>query len=85
MTLVRSGGAAFNGRDVESSLSGFEVKENPPVTDTAAKGILALEIFDVAFEGISLHLVESGAYAGPIVRWDAFKRLSRGPGEWRRP
>ena len=42
---------------------------------------MALEIFNIALEGVGLHLVDGGPYARLIASGDAFKRFSRRPGE----
>ena len=79
--LIGRGGPAFYRSHIDNPLGGIRPKENPPTTDPTAKRLLALEIFNVALEGIGLHLVDCGPYAGLVVSGDAFKRLSRGPGE----
>jgi hypothetical protein len=59
-----------------------EVEENAPITNTTAESLPAsFEFTDITQEWILFQLINGQADTSPVTGWDAFKRLSRGPGE----
>ena len=59
-----------------------KIKEDPPVTDTSAKGgALVLETLDIAGERILLHLLEGNAKAFPLLLRRARDGCLRVPGD----
>jgi len=86
MALVRCGGSALNGSHHNAAFVRVEVEENAPIPDPAPEPLLAsFEFTDVAQEGIHLHLIDCTANTLALVGRDAFKRLSRGPGDGYEP
>jgi hypothetical protein len=80
--LIRCGGSAFDGSYRNAMFPWVEVEEYAPIPNTAAEPLLdSFEFTDVAQEGIHFHLIECTANTLAVVGRDAFKGLSRGPGE----